>query len=94
MGQHVIELQLSLAREKAERAYLKRLLEFLVEEIGRADTHAEWAALAVDEELAVEFAALIVNARRDLPNMLKQMALHLRLEILERAASRAAGEQK
>lgn len=94
MEQHGMEIQLTLAREKAERAYLKRLLEFLLDELGRAETYAEWAALAVDEDVGDEFWSVIKYAYRDLPSMLKQMALHLRLEKLERAAARAAGEQK
>lgn len=89
MGKHIHEMQLGLEREKAERAYLAKLLTFLSDEIESAETDAEWAGSVLHDDCFDEVWAILKGAERDLPAMVTRMALHLRLEQAERAAGGA-----
>lgn len=89
MDQFITEMQLSLKREKAERAYLVKLLNYLAAEMERADTDAEWAALVINLNLYDAVWQVLKDAEKDLPAMVTRMALNLRLEQAERAAGGA-----
>ena len=89
MDNHIVDMTLALEREKAERAYLIRLLRFLLDEVEGAETDAEWAASVVSD---CDFDAtwqVLKDAEKDLGAMVTRMALHLRLERAERAAGGA-----
>ena len=86
MSQHITEMCLQLEREKAERAYLVKLLNYLADEIGSAETDAEWAANVINDGRCAETWKILQDAEKDLPAMLMRMALHLRLDQAERAA--------
>lgn len=89
MDQHITEMQLALEREKAERVYLVKLLNFLADELESASTDAEWAGNVANEMRSKSTWEILKNAERDLPAMVTRMALHLRIEQVERAAGGA-----
>lgn len=86
MDKHIVDMTLALEREKAERAYLIRLLRFLLDEVEGAETDAEWAASVVSDGDFDATWQVLKDAEKDLGAMVTRMALHLRLERAERAA--------
>lgn len=86
MDNHIVDMTLALEREKAERAYLIRLLRFLLDEVEGAETDAEWAASVVSGGDFDATWQVLKDAEKDLGAMVARMALHLRLERAERAA--------
>ena len=86
MNNHIVDMTLALEREKAERAYLIRLLRFLLDEVEGAETDAEWAASVVSDGDFDATWQVLKDAEKDLGAMVTRMALHLRLERAERAA--------
>jgi hypothetical protein len=86
MDNHIVDMTLALEREKAERAYLIRLLRFLLDEVEGAETDAEWAASVVSDGDFDATWQVLKDAEKDLGAMVTRMALHLRLERAERAA--------
>ena len=86
MDNHIVDMTLALEREKAERAYLIRLLRFLLDEVEGAETDAEWAAIVVSDGDFDAMWQVLKDAEKDLGAMVTRMALHLRLERAERAA--------
>lgn len=89
MDNHIVDMTLALEREKAERAYLIRLLRFLLDEVEGAETDAEWAASVVSDGDFDTTWQVLKDAEKDLGAMVTRMALHLRLERAERAAGGA-----
>lgn len=89
MDNHIVDMTLALEREKAERAYLIRLLRFLLDEVEGAETDAEWAASVVSDGDFDATWQVLKDAEKDLGAMVARMALHLRLKRAERAAGGA-----
>ncbi len=86
MDNHIVDMTLALEREKAERAYLIRLLRFLLGEVEGAEADAEWAASVVSDGDFDATWQVLKDAEKALGVMVTRMALHLRLERAERAA--------
>lgn len=89
MNNHIVDMTLALEREKAERAYLIRLLGFLLDGLEAAETDAEWAASVISSGDFDATWQVLKDAEKDLGAMVTRMALHLRLERDERAAGGA-----
>ena len=84
MGKHFAAIQLELEAEQETRRYRTALLRFLLEQAESASTDAEWAGRILDDGAYDEVWRILKWAENDLPSMVTCMAIHIRLEKLQR----------
>ncbi|MCK9987629.1 MAG: hypothetical protein AzoDbin1_04101 [Azoarcus sp.] len=77
-------LHIELEKDRANRAYLVKLLRFLAEEIESHPTDADWAGHVVDESDPDRMRQMLYDADKDVARMIFSMRLHLELECRER----------